>query len=166
MTYSSEYLSWIETPGSLVLRYTETSATRERKDLAVTNTSLLTSVNPRNQACLALIAAHATAWQFNENGHQELRARISKLVDPGLYHRVEPTLQPVLVEVFGSIWEPGAGKDAFKVGYFDLTDPKTMVVESVADFLAKFQPESASEPMVPVHRPALEAPNTSVAVVH
>jgi hypothetical protein len=126
----------------------------------------LTSVNPRNQQCLALIAAHALAWQFNENGHEQLREQISDFVEPGLYHCIEPTLQPILVEVIDSTWEPGAGKNAFKVGYVVLGGSGEIIIESVADFLAKFQPDAISEPTTLTVVPVGTDPAAGTVLLH
>lgn len=126
----------------------------------MSNTSL-TQVGPRNGPCLAAIAKHATAWQFNAPDHETLREQVVGFVAKGLYHGVQPSLQTELVDVVASIWEPGMGTNAFKVAYVPLGSDE-MIVIATADFLAKFEWHPIQEPSVDAQHEA----TTLVPILH
>jgi len=104
---------------------------------------MLTPVSSRNGVCLAKIAQHADRWLHQMHGHEQLRKEITGMVEGGrIYQRLDPTLQPMLVEVISSVWEPGAGKDAFKVGYVPIgldASPIEPIIEPTVDFIVRFE---------------------------
>ena len=130
---------------------------------------MLRPVNARNEDCIALISRHAELWPYDLSGHQQLCDRIKGLVQPGIYHRAEPSLQPAMVDVIGTYHDTSTGNEAFVVAYVTLNGGKESLHETVvpiADFLAEFVPGQLDGPCVLGEKIEIDAPEREALVLH